>query len=209
MAWVAFNAPHTPFHIPPTNLHSYGANPATNLLKYRAAVEAMDTEIGRLLLSVNAATTDIIFIGDNGTPGQVIQAPYDAAHAKDTLYEGGIRVPLIIKGPSVVSGGRTSNALVHAVDLFSTMLELAGVPLPTTVTLDSKSLIPILSNDSRHHAPGSIPTSSIKASHHRRTRPSATTATSSSASTPAPMSFTTCSPIPRKPPIFSPAASPP
>ncbi len=152
VAWVAFNAPHSPFHVPPTSLHSYGANPATNLLKYRAAVEAMDTEIGRLLLSVNAATTDIIFISDNGTPGQVIQSPYDAAHAKDTLYEGGIRVPLIIKGPSVVSAGRASGALVHAVDLFSTMLEMAGVPLPSDVTLDSSSLVPILANltDSSH-----------------------------------------------------------
>jgi arylsulfatase A-like enzyme len=146
VAWVAFNAPHTPFHVPPTTLHGYGASPATNLLKYRAAVEAMDTEIGRLLLSVNAATTDIIFIGDNGTPGQVIQAPYDAAHAKDTLYEGGIRVPLIIKGPDVVAGGRTNDSLVQAVDLFSTILELAGVPLPSNITLDSKSLKPILSN---------------------------------------------------------------
>ena len=57
-------------------------------------------------------------------------------------------MPLIISGPSVVSGGRTSGALVHAVDLFSTVLELAGVPLPTSVTLDSKSLKPILANQS-------------------------------------------------------------
>jgi arylsulfatase B len=149
LAWVAFNAPHTPFHNPPTSLHSYGTSPATNLLRYRAAAEAMDTEIGRLLLSINAATTDIIFIGDNGTPGQVIQAPYDAAHSKDTLYEGGIRVPLIIKGPSVTSGGRTSSTLVHAVDLFSTMLEMAGVPLPSNITLDSQSLLPILSNQNQ------------------------------------------------------------
>ena len=146
LAWVAFNAPHTPFHIPPTSLHSYGSNPATSLLKYRAAVEAMDTEIGRLLRSVNTATTDIIFIGDNGTPGAVIQAPYNSAHSKDTLYEGGTRVPFIISGPSVVSGGRTNSSLVHVVDLFSTMLEIAGVPLPATVTLDSKSLKPILAN---------------------------------------------------------------
>jgi arylsulfatase A-like enzyme len=148
IAWVAFNAPHSPFHVPPTNLHSYGANPSSNLLKYRAAVEAMDTEIGRLLLAVNSATTDVIFIGDNGTPGSVIQTPYDMTHAKDTLYEGGIRVPLIVRGPSVVSGGRTDPSLVHAVDLFSTMLELAGVPLPSSVTLDSKSLKPILTKQS-------------------------------------------------------------
>ncbi len=146
VAWVAFNAPHTPFHVPPVNLHGFGANPATNSLKYRAAVEAMDTEIGRLLQSVNPATTDIIFIGDNGTAGQVIQAPYDNAHAKDTLYEGGTRVPFIIKGPSVVSGGRVDASLVHVVDLFSTILELAGVPLPTTTILDSKSLKPLLAN---------------------------------------------------------------
>ena len=146
VAWVSFNAPHTPFHAPPVSLHSYGANPATNLLQYRAAVEAMDTEIARLLLAVNLSTTDILFMGDNGTPGQVAQAPYDSTHAKDTLYEGGIRVPLIISGPDVAAGGRSSDALVHAVDLFSTMLELAGVPLPSSVILDSKSLVPVLAN---------------------------------------------------------------
>lgn len=144
VAWLAFNAPHAPFHVPPTTLHSYGANPATNLLKYRAAIEAMDTEIGRLLQAVNPATTDIIFIGDNGTPGQVIQAPYNSTHAKDSLYEGGIRVPFIIKGPSVSGGGRTDSSLVHVVDLFITILEMAAVPVPSTVTLDSRSLMPIL-----------------------------------------------------------------
>ena len=86
------------------------------------------------------------FIGDNGTPGLIIQSPYDSAHSKDTLYEGGTRVPFIIKGPSVVAGGRTDSSLVHVVDLFSMMLDLAGVPLPTSVTLDSKSLKPILAN---------------------------------------------------------------
>lgn len=148
LAWVAFNAPHTPFHNPPAALHSYGASPATNLLKYRAAVEAMDTEIGRLLAAVNFATTTVIFLGDNGTPGQVIQAPYDSTHAKDTLYEGGVRVPLIVRGPGVVNPGRTSSALVHAVDLFSTQLELAGVPVPATLTLDSQSFVSVLTNQS-------------------------------------------------------------
>lgn len=147
MAWVAFNAPHTPFHVPPVSLHSYGAAPATNLLKYQAAVEAMDTEIGRLLASVNLAETDILFIGDNGTPGSVIRPPYDNTHAKDSLYEGGVRVPLLIRGPSVTNPGRTTDALVHAVDLFSTVLELLGVPAPAT-TLDSRSVLPVLTQQS-------------------------------------------------------------
>lgn len=149
LAWVAFNAPHTPFHNPPSSLHSYGTNPATNLLKYRAAVESMDTEIGRLLLSVNFATTTVIFISDNGTPAGVIQAPWDSTHAKDTLYEGGVRIPLIIRGPSVNSPGSTSTAFVHAVDLFSTQLALVDVALPTNVTLDSQSLLPVLANQTQ------------------------------------------------------------
>lgn len=147
MAWVAFNAPHTPFHVPPVSLHSYGAAPATNLLKYQAAVEAMDMEIGRLLAAVNLAETDVIFIGDNGTPGSVIRPPYDNTHAKDSLYEGGVRVPLLIRGPSVNQAGRTTDALVHCVDVFSTILDMLDVAAPAS-TLDSRSMVPLLAHQS-------------------------------------------------------------
>ena len=155
-AWVAFNAPHTPLHKPPNSLHSYdslsgtqaniNANPRPY---YEAMVEAMDTEVGRLLAAVDRSNTHIIFIGDNGTPGNVIQPPWNA-HAKGSLYEGGVRVPLLISGPDVVNPGRESTAVVHAVDLFSTILEFAGlspaVVVPGSVSLDSRSLVPILKN---------------------------------------------------------------
>jgi arylsulfatase A-like enzyme len=108
-------------------------------------IEALDTEIGRLLSVVDRANTHIIFIGDNGTPGGVIAAPYIASRGKDTLYEGGIHVPLIISGPAVVSPNRTNDTPVNAVDLFATILEMAGSSVtaahPTNVTIDSKSLI--------------------------------------------------------------------
>lgn len=153
-AWVAFNAPHTPFHKPPANLHSYnltGLPINTNQrTHYNAAVEAMDTEIGRLLASIDRNNTTIIFIGDNGTPNQVVQTPFSTGHAKDSLYEGGTHVPLIIAGPDVVGQNRESTALVHAVDLYSTILELAGINVtatqPALKPLDSRSLLPILQN---------------------------------------------------------------
>ncbi|MEQ1749690.1 MAG: sulfatase-like hydrolase/transferase [Prosthecobacter sp.] len=148
-AWAAFNAPHAPFHVPPSGLHTYGT-PTTNRTMYEAACQALDTEVGRILANVNLATTNVIFIGDNGTPGQVIQTPYNTAHAKETIYEGGIRVPLIIAGPAVVSPNRTSSTPVHAVDLYSTILEMAGISVsttqPTTQTLDSNSVMSILKN---------------------------------------------------------------
>lgn len=158
-AWVAYNAPHTPFHKPPNNLHTYDSTvtgwatlsiPANQRTHYNAAVEAMDTEIGRLLAGVDRAKTNIIFIGDNGTPNQVIQTPYSTGHAKDSLYEGGTHVPLIIAGPDVVAQNRESTAMVNAVDLYSTILELAGInvadTVPATNPIDSKSLLPILKN---------------------------------------------------------------
>ncbi len=159
--WVAFNAPHTPYHKPPDALHSYDttvANWATlpitgnSLVHYNAAIEAMDTEIGRLIEGVNLSTTTVIFIGDNGTPPATLQTPYPANRGKATLYEGGIRVPMIIRGPNVVSPGRTSTVLTHVVDLYSTILEVAGINVGSTIpggtTLDSQSLLPVLQNQS-------------------------------------------------------------
>ncbi|MEN9576326.1 MAG: hypothetical protein RL514_4181 [Verrucomicrobiota bacterium] len=156
-AWVAFNAPHTPLHKPPNALcPSYTSLPGTTAdinsrprLYFEAMVEAMDTELGRLLAAVDPANTHVIFLGDNGTTASVLQPPYPASRGKDTLYEGGTRVPLVISGPAVVNPGRTNEALVHAVDLFATVLELAGInvvaTVPTGTRVDSRSLVPVLS----------------------------------------------------------------
>ncbi len=148
-AWAAFNAPHAPFHVPPSGLHSYGT-PTTNRSQYEAMCEALDTEVGRVLARVNLATTNVIFLGDNGTPANVIQTPYNSAHAKESLYDGGTRVPLIIAGPDVVSPNRESTVPVNCVDLYATILELAGINVAATQPganpIDSVSLLPILKN---------------------------------------------------------------
>jgi arylsulfatase B len=152
-AWVAFNAAHTPNHIPPASLapgYATNTSQGANRRQFEAMVEAMDTEIARLLSAVDTNKTDIIFIGDNGTlggPQSVIQPPFVSTKAKGTLYEGGTRVPFFIAGPSVVNPGRTNTNLVHVVDLFSTVLELAGVNVAATTgtnTIDSRSLLPAL-----------------------------------------------------------------
>ncbi len=151
MAWVALNAPHAPFHSPPSGLHTYNlSGTPSNRTLYEAACQALDTEVGRILDHVDFAKTNVIFIGDNGTPGQVIQTPYNSAHSKETLYEGGTRVPLIIAGASVANQDRVSTAPVHCVDLYSTILGMAGISLaatqPAANVLDSNSLMPILKN---------------------------------------------------------------
>ncbi len=129
--WLAYNAPHTPFHAPPANMHSQGALPAyTNaadpMSYYLAAIEAMDFQIGRLLDSISEEEKDntvIIFIGDNGAPNQVAQSPYSRSTVKGTLYQGGINTPLFVSGKGVSRLG-TDNNLITNVDLFSTILSI-------------------------------------------------------------------------------------
>jgi arylsulfatase A-like enzyme len=138
--WLAFNAPHTPFHLPPAELHDrnlpddeqeIAANP---LPYYLAAIEAMDSEIGRLLDSMDPATranTLIVFLGDNGSPGQVAQEPVGRRKAKGTLYRGGIQVPLFVSGSGVERAGERESALVTTTDLFATLAELARINVST------------------------------------------------------------------------------
>ncbi|MEM7129357.1 MAG: cytochrome c peroxidase [Chloroflexota bacterium] len=164
--WLAFNAPHSPFHKPPNELHSSDSLSgddtdisANTTAYYNAAVEAMDTEIGRLLgvlPDTVRANTTVIFIGDNGTPSQVTELPFLRGRAKGSLYEGGINVPLLISGPRVVNPNRESSALVNSVDVFATALELMDVnvnaTLPSTVTIDSVSMMPYIEDTE----PGSL-----------------------------------------------------
>lgn len=159
--WMGFNAPHAPYHLPPAGLHSYtnlsGTTPDINMHPeqyFKASLEALDHEIGRLFDALDAQgqmdSTDVIFIGDNGNTQQTAQIA-NTARAKGTIYQYGVHVPLLIAGPSVVEPGRTSDALVNAVDLFATILELFGyqdwaAQIPPDKPVDSHSLLPTLQN---------------------------------------------------------------
>lgn len=155
---VAFNAPHSPFHKPPNDLHSYdslsgSANHINNNpeLYYKAMIEAMDTEMERLLNSISSsvlANTNVIFIGDNGTPNNV--SPGIRNGTKGTLYEGGVHVPFIVKGP-IVSGSlnRSNDSPIHVVDLFDTIIEMAGATNSGGAIIDSLSIVDYLTNENQ------------------------------------------------------------
>jgi arylsulfatase A-like enzyme len=136
--WLAYNAPHWPYHLPPADLHRHPrlsgepadvtANPRDY---YLAMAEALDTEMGRLLDSMPPGVRDnttILFIGDNGTDAMVVGPESDPAHAKSTVYEGGVRVPLIVSGHGVTRRGEREDSLVNGTDLFATIAGLGGHP---------------------------------------------------------------------------------
>lgn len=149
-AWVAYNAAHTPLHSPPNGLHSYDLadldSGTTPRPFFEAIIEALDNQIGRLINTVDLNTTTVIILGDNGTAADVIQPPYNiSGRAKGSVYEGGTHVPFIITGASVTNGDRDTMEVVHCVDLFATILELAGGTVPDSAA-DSRSLLPILAD---------------------------------------------------------------
>lgn len=142
--WLSYTAPHTPFHLPPLDLHTRDDlsgseddiqdNPRDY---YFAALEALDTEIGRLLGTIDRENTIVIFIGDNGTPARVIQSPYSRDHSKGSVYQGGVHVPMVISGVGVSRNGERDSALINSTDLYATIADIAGTEL--TAIHDSQS----------------------------------------------------------------------
>jgi len=147
--WLAYTAPHTPFHAPPSNMHTQGNLPDYStgmdaMPYYMAAIEAMDFQIGRLLDSIpenERNNTIIIFIGDNGTPNQVAQSPYSSSTVKGSIYQGGINTPLFVSGQGVTRIGHEDDNLITSTDLFATIAQIAGSS--TSEINDSKSFQPL------------------------------------------------------------------
>ncbi len=157
--YQAYNAPHaanggnSPYQVPPTNLHSVDlssvGNPApgssaTNVPIYKANIQSLDTEIGRLLKEVNLDETVVIFLGDNGTPSVVKDTGAHIRGSKGSAYEGGVRVPFVVAGAGVTRRGREDD-LVQTNDLYATVLSLAGVDADNVS--NSFSIEPLLTDE--------------------------------------------------------------
>ncbi|MFT7668509.1 MAG: arylsulfatase A-like enzyme [Planctomycetota bacterium] len=148
--WVAYHAPHKPYHVPPKDLiQSTDLDLSSELGQGKAMVEALDTEIGRLLAGIKPevrARTTILFFGDNGTQRALVEAPFPLKRAKGTIYNGGIHVPLIISGPQTPTAKRGSecNALVDITDLRPTIEEICAST--SEIPADGTSLLPYLAD---------------------------------------------------------------
>src|SRR5699024_2593216 len=124
--------------------------------KYAAMVRAMDENVGRLLDKLEtlglSENTIIIFTSDNGgltilkEAGPTAVTPLRAG--KGWAYEGGLRIPLIIKGPGIPEG-KVSQQPSVSMDYYPTLLELAGLPKRAGQHVDGKSMVPYINNPSR------------------------------------------------------------
>ena len=150
--YFALASPHTP--VLPTAAFAG----RTGLGPYADFVAETDAAIGQVLEALEqtgaAKNTLIIFTSDNG-PAPVagmIESLRAKGHdsaggwrgAKQDIYEGGHRVPTIVKWPGVVAPGTTARAVVSLVDVLATVAEIVGRPLPADAGEDSVSFLPVL-----------------------------------------------------------------
>jgi arylsulfatase A len=140
--------PHYPFEAPEDLIAHYKGQEGPGLKNaiYGGQIEATDRAIGRVLDELDrlkiADNTLVIFTSDNGGwTGATDNRPLRAG--KGDLYEGGLRVPLIVRWPGVTRAGTTDDTRVISMDLTVTMLEAARAAMSKDEQFDGKSLLPL------------------------------------------------------------------
>lgn len=151
---VAFNAPHWPFQRPDTPTKAVGnarfLKPADSLASSRAdyvsMVEALDTQVGRVLASLEqhglTRNTIVIFTNDNG--GEWLSDNTPLFNRKWTTWEGGIRVPAIVRWPGHIRAGSVTPQVGITMDLTASVLAVTGATIPAEAKLDGLNLFPVL-----------------------------------------------------------------
>jgi arylsulfatase A-like enzyme len=152
---VTYGAPHWPFQSPHrastavrrngSMLQQPGDADPPSRRDYAEIVEDLDAGVGRILEALSARglveKTLVVFTSDNGGEWLSRNAPF--FHRKDTLWEGGIRVPAIFRWPAALPAGRTMNQVGITMDLSATFVALAGGST-TANRLEGIDLLPIL-----------------------------------------------------------------
>ena len=147
--YMAHYAVHTPIQAKKDLAAHYDAKPKTQQknAKYAAMVHSVDQAVGRIAAALDelklADSTLVIFTSDNGgLLGPTHNAPLRSG--KGYPYEGGIRVPLIVRWPAVAEPGSTCDVPVTSVDYFPTVVAATGRKLKSARRIDGESLMPLL-----------------------------------------------------------------
>lgn len=172
--YLAHHTIHGPVVAPEDLVEKYRklGYPETGMfnVQYLAAIEHLDRSVGRLLKSVDqlglADNTVVVFLSDNGGVDYMYDAkgsferPAAPPHrleigneefdnaplraGKGSMYEGGIRVPCIVRWPGVTSAARVCKTPIHVIDWMPTLFEIAGATIPADHSADGQSIVPIL-----------------------------------------------------------------
>ena len=187
--WVAFHAIHSGIvsredlyekYRKRTNLDNRHEN-----FRYAALTEQLDQTVGRILAALDDPNGDgdksdskrentlVIFMSDNGGVDGGNHSNTPLRESKGTLYEGGIRVPMMVRFPSIIKKSSVTNEPIHVVDFLPTLMDVAGVIYANQEhVLDGESFYPIMTGKEKQlkrksifwHFPGYMDSRGIPAS---------------------------------------------
>lgn len=150
---------HTPIQPKPHLEEKYKQKRSTDRhdnAGYAAMVETMDKNVGKLIkyLKENGQfeNTLIIFTSDNGGLHE-ISRQWPIRAGKGSYFEGGIRVPMIVVWNGKIEAGSVSNVPVSQIDLYPTLLKIAGIDKPDGKVLDGENLMPIFNGGDLEERP--------------------------------------------------------
>lgn len=157
---LAFTAPHSPMQAKKSHRKAVAHLPSEALQLYGAMLLSMDENIGRVLDTLDKKgltdNTLVIFLSDNGPsfafnedwpedwPKEVLGTAGPLRSYKGEYYEGGIRIPYIIRWPSRLKGGQVYEKTISSLDIYPTICEASEAPVPPTTHLDGVDLMPYL-----------------------------------------------------------------
>ncbi len=156
---VGHFAVHTPLEAPDEDVARFRDRPGVGGHSnpvYAAMISRLDVSVDRLMRTLDAwgltSNTVVIFSSDNGGVGGYkreglghndITDNTPLRHGKGSLYEGGIRVPFIVRWPGRIAPGSVCAVPIHSVDLYPTLLALAGASAPKGQVLDGVDITPL------------------------------------------------------------------
>jgi arylsulfatase A len=151
---VSYNAPHWPYQVPDRpsvardsarHLRAWDDSTSTRA-DYAAMVERVDAGVGRILATLDRLglrdNTIVIFTNDNG--GEWLSRNAPLFHNKFSVWEGGLRVPMIVRWPGHLRAGTVSHQVGITMDLTRSILAAARAPLPADLKLEGVDILAIL-----------------------------------------------------------------
>ncbi len=163
---LTYNAPHTPLQAPEEDRAVFADNDdlTEGVRTLYAMIRRMDAGIARVLETLDRAglrdNTVVLFTSDNGPQfggsgdNRLDRFNCHLHGAKGSTYEGGIRVPMIVRWPGGLDAGREVGEMVHFTDYYATLLAIAGLDVPAdNLPLDGVNVLPVLRGEG-----GDVPT---------------------------------------------------
>lgn len=150
--YVPFTAVHGPYQAPPQILERYAHIENEELRAYAAMVSSLDTGVGTILSALERRgiedDTIVVFCSDNGSAFERGGRESSLRGSKGSVYEGGIRVPAVVRWPGRLPAGTRCDEWVHMVDWFPTLVRLGGGSPDSRSPLDGRDILDTLAGRS-------------------------------------------------------------